>query len=316
MPLLARRAGCTTNQSGSLTYPRRNFTVKRILPGSLFLLTATLPLHAQGDAPKAAIAYLQKLQADDGGFRADARAKQSDLPATTTAFRALKYFGAAPRDRAACLAFVQKCFDKDSGGFAVRPGGKATYRPTAVGIMAVVDMKMPMAPYADAVVKYLDENSKTFEEIRLTAASFEALGQRPPHAEAWLAEIAKRRNADSTYGKDGSVAYDTGSAVCAVLRLGGKVEHPDNVLKALNAWQKQDGGFAKAKGEASDLASCYRIARAFHMLKTQPKESDRLRAFIARCRNDDGGYGVAPGQASNVSGCYFAAIILHWLDEK
>ncbi len=290
--------------------------MKRFLLGGLFLLMAALPLHAQSDAHKAAIEYLQKLQASDGGFRTDARAKQSDLPATTTAFRALKYFGAAPRDRAACVAFVQKCFDKDSGSFAAWPGGKAAYRPTAVGIMAVVDMKMPTDPYAEAVVKYLDANSKTFEEIRLTAASFEALGQRPPHAEAWLAEIAKRRNADGTYGKDDSVAYDTGSAVCAVLRLGGKVEHPDTVLQALNAGQRADGGFGKVAGEASDLSSCYRVARAFHMLKAKPTGADRLRAFIARCRNDDGGYGVAPGQASNVSGCYFAAIILHWLDEK
>jgi len=290
--------------------------VKRTLLGIVCLLSAALPLYAQSDADKAAVAYLQKLQTDDGGFRADARAKQSDLPATTTAFRALKYFSAAPRDRAACLAFVQKCFDKDRGGFAARPSGQAAYRPTAVGIMAVVDMKLPTDPYADAVVKYLDEHSKTFEEIRLTAASFEALGKRPPHADAWLAEVAKLRNSDGTYGKEGSVARDTGSAVCAVLRLGGKVEDAGNVLRALNAGQRADGGFGKASGEGSNLDSCYRIVRAFHMLKAQPRGSERLRAFIARCRNDDGGYGVAPGQASNVSGCYYAAIILHWLNEK
>ena len=158
-------------------------------------------------------------------------------------------------------------------------------------------------------------HSKTFEEIRLTAASFEALGKRPPRADAWLAEIAKMRNADGTYGKGGSMAHDTGGAVCAVLRLGGKVEHPDNVLRALNAGQRGDGGFGKAEGERSDLDSCYRISRAFHMMKPKPKGADRLREFIARCRNEDGGYGVAPGQPSNVGGCYYAGIILKWLDE-
>jgi prenyltransferase beta subunit len=290
--------------------------VKRTLLGGLCLLLVAVPLRAQGDADKATIAYLQKLQTDDGGFRADARAPQSDLPATTTAFRALKYFGGAPRDPSACAAFVRKCFDKESGGFATRPGGKAAYRPTAVGIMAIVDMKLPREPYAATVVKYLDEHSKTFEEIRLTAASFEALGQRPPHADAWLAEIAKLQNADGTYGKDGSVARDTGGAVCAVLRLGGKVAHPDNVLRALNAGQRKDGGFGTSDAEGSDLATCYRIARAFHMLKSKPQGADRLRDFIARCRNDDGGYGVAPGQPSNVNGCYYAGIILHWLNDK
>ena len=290
--------------------------MKHILSGVVCLLLAPLPLCAQSDAHKATIAYLQKLQSDDGGFRADERAKQSDLPATTAAFRALKYFGAAPRDRKACGAFVHRCFDRASGGFAARPGGKAAYRPTAVGIMAVVDMKLPTKPYADAVIKYLDEHSKTFEEIRLTAASFESLGKRAPHADAWLAEIARLRNADGTYGKDGSVPRDTGGAVCAVLRLGGKVEHRDKVLRALNAGQRKDGGFGEAGEEGSDLATCYRIARAFHMLKTKPQGADRLRGFIARCRNDDGGYGVAPGKPSNVGGTYFAAIILHWLDEK
>jgi prenyltransferase beta subunit len=294
----------------------RSIAVKRTLLASLCLLMAALPLHAQSNAHKAAVAYLQKLQTDDGGFRADARTKQSDLPATTAAFRALKYLGAVPRDRTGCLAFVQRCFNKDGGGFGERPGGRAAYRPTAVGIMAVVDMNIPRQDYADAVVKYLDENSKTFEEIRLTAASFEALGLRPQHADVWLAEIAKRRNADGTYGKGEGMARDTGSAVCAVLRLGGKVEQPDNVLRVLNAGERPDGGFGKAGAEGSDLDTCYRITRAFHMLKVKPRGAERLRDFIARCRNDDGGYGVAPGQPSNVSGCYFAAIILHWLDEK
>lgn len=291
--------------------------MKRTVLASLCLSIFVIPLCAQSDVQKKqTVSYLQKLQMEDGGFRADANAKESDLPATTAAFRALKYFGGAPRDRAACAAFVQQCFDKKGGGFGVRPGEKASYRPTAVGIMAAVDMRLPLEPYTDAVVKYLDEHSKGFEEIRLTAASFEALGKRPPHADAWLMELAKLRHDDGTYGKDKNAARDTGGAVCAVLRLGGKVEHGENVLKVLNDGQRQDGGFGKSGAENSDLETCYRVARAFHMLKEKPRGADRLRAFIARCRNEDGGYGVAPGKPSNVGGCYYAGIILHWFDEK
>jgi prenyltransferase beta subunit len=319
------RASGQNYLSGGLTPPERSGTQGAYAPRSGFcplalsclcLLIGPLSLHAQSNAQKSTIAYLQKLQAGDGGFRPDTRAKQSDLPATTAAFRALMYLGAEPRDREGCLSFVQKCFDKDSGGFTARPGGKVEYRPTAVGIMAVVDMKIPTKPYADSVIKYLDEHSKTFEEIRLSAASFEALGQRPPHAPDWLAEIAKRRNPDGTYGKDGNMARETGGAVCAVLRLGGKVEHRAEVLRALDEGQRPDGGFGKAGAAVSDLETCYRIVRAFHMLKSKPQAAERLRDFIARCHNEDGGYGVTPGQPSNVSGCYFAAIILHWLDEK
>ncbi len=265
---------------------------------------------------EATIAYLRKLQADDGGFRPDARAKQSDLPSVNGALRALKYFGGEPRDRSACAEFVKRCFDKENGGFGLRPGDKAAYRPTAVGIMAVAELKMPLEPYSELVIKYLDEHSKSFEEIRLTAASFEALGKPAPHADTWLGQIARLRHSDGTYGKGDNVVRDTGGAVCAVLRLGGKVEHPENVLKALNAGQRRDGGFGKAGAEGSDPETTYRVMRAFHMLKARPEGADRIRAFLARHRNDDGGYGVAPGQPSSVSGTYYAGIILHWLDEK
>ncbi len=292
--------------------------MKRVLLGGVCLLLIGLPVRAQSDAQKkATIAFLRNLQADDGGFCPGPRTGKSELPATSAALRALKYFGGEPRDKAACIAFVKECYDDtDGGGFGFHPGCPSRYRSTAVGIMAVVELKMPTEPYADSVIKYLDANSKTFEEIRLTAASFEALGKRPPRAGAWLEQIAKLRHADGTYGKDDGVARDTGGAVAAVLRLGGKVEHRDNVLKALNTGQRSDGGFGKPGVEASDLETSYRVTRTFHMLKTKPQGAERLRVFVARCRNDDGGYGVAPSQPSNVGGCYFASIILHWLQEK
>jgi prenyltransferase beta subunit len=293
------------------------FHVKRALIAGLCLLVSALPLRGQSASQKkATIAYLQKLQTEEGGFRSDARAKKADLPATTAAFRALKYLGGEPRDKTACVAFVKRCFNKEDSGFGPFPGAAANYRSTAVGIMGVVDLKIDPEPYADAVVKYLDEHSKTFEEIRLTAASFESLGKRPPHAKAWLEQIAKLRHADGTYGKGDGMARDTGGAAVAVQRLGGKIEHPENVLKAMNAGQRRDGGFGKPGVEGSDLETTYRVTRAFHVLKKKPEGAERLRAFVARCRNDDGGYGVAPGQPSSAGGTYYASTVLHWLDEK
>src|SRR5579871_4657824 len=74
------------------THSRRTSAMKRLLPAGLCWLLVALPLHAQSDTQKqATIAYLQKLQTGEGGFRADARAKEADLSATTSAFRALKY---------------------------------------------------------------------------------------------------------------------------------------------------------------------------------------------------------------------------------
>jgi hypothetical protein len=99
----------------------------------------------------------------------------------------------------------------------------------------------------------------------------------------------------------------------AVLRLGGKVEHQENVLHALKTGQRADGGFGKEETKASDLETSYRVMRAFVMLHGEP-DVGRLRAFVASCRNADGGYGVAPGQPSSTGATYFAASILHWLE--
>jgi hypothetical protein len=290
--------------------------MRRVVPmGLCLLLVAPLVRGQSAEEKKATIAYVQGLQDKDGGFRPTAAARQSSLRARSSSLRALKYFGGEARDRSACADFVKKCFDKDGGGFADRPGGKTDVTTTAVGIMAVVELNLPTEPYADAVVKYLGEKAKSFEEIRIAAAGLEAIGRKPPQAGEWLERLAKMRNPDGTYGKGDAVARDTGGAVVAVLRLGGKVDDPEAVLRGLNMGQRKDGAFGKA-GEPSELETTYRVMRAYVMLKARPARAEAVREFVGRCRNEAGGYGVAPGQPSSVSGTYFASIILHWLAAK
>jgi len=289
----------------------------------VFLCSVVCLVPVRGQTPEqkqATITYLQNLQAADGGFLPASPGKagereQSSLRATSSALRALKYFGGAPRDPAACRPFVEKCFDKSSGGFADHPGGQPNVTLTAVGIMAVVELKMPVEPYRKAVVTYLAQHAKNFEDIRIAAAGFEALGQPSPKAAAWLEQIAAMRNPDGTYGQGDGTVRATGGATAAVLRLGGPVEHRDNVVRTLKMGQRADGGFGKEGTSGADLETSYRVTRAFVMLKEKVAEPERLRAFIARCRNADGGYGLAPGQPSTVGTTYFAAILLHWLGE-
>jgi prenyltransferase beta subunit len=291
--------------------------VRRTLLAGLCLLTVLAPARAQtADQKKETVAYLQKLQTKEGGFLTAPGQGQPGVRATSSALRALKYFGGSVPDKAACERFVKGCFDRSTGGFADRPGGKPDVYATAIGTLAVAELKLPTAPYAEPVVKYLGEHAKGFEEIRIAAAGLEAVHQLPPQAADWLREIARTRNADGTYGHGDGTARATGGAVVAVLRLGGKVPHPEAVVKALDAGQRKDGGFGKEGAAGSDLETSYREVRAYHMLKAKPHNARGLREFIARCRNEDGGYGVAPRQKSSVSGTYFAGIILHWLDEK
>ncbi len=305
--------------------------MKRVLSIGLGLFLVALPVRGQTPETqknvnvhlqkirlqqKASIAYLQKLQQKDGGFTPDASATKSSVSATNAAVRALKYMGADVPNKQEAADFVKSCFDKDSGGFAEAPGGKATVNSTAVGVLAAVELDVPRDAFEAGASKYLGDNVKTFEEVRIAAAAFEALGKPPAQADAWLQQIAKLRNEDGTYGKGDGAARDTGSAVAAVLRLGAKVEHPNAVIKAMQDGQRADGGFGPADSPSSDLPTCYRVVRSLHMLQAPPADAGRLLAYIDSCRNDDGGYGVAKGKPSSASGVYYAAIITHWLDEK
>jgi prenyltransferase beta subunit len=274
-----------------------------------------------GNSPdiKTTIAFVQKLQTPLGGFLPGKAVKgaKPTLRATSAAIRALKYLGGEVPNKETAAKFVVGCFDKNSGGFSDVPGGKPDVFSTAVGLMAVVELKMPLAEYQEPAVRFLAENSKTFEDIRIAVAGLEAIKTDSPRAKAWLEQIEKMRNADGTYGKDLGQARDTGGAVVAVLRLKGKVPEPKTVLKVLKEGQRLNGGYGKADSElASDLETTYRVMRCFVMLKARPDDVEGIRSFVAKCRNEDGGYAVMPGEPSSVGGTYFAAIIRHWLEKK
>src|SRR6185369_5650855 len=102
------------------------------------------------------------------------------LRATSSALRALKYLGGEVADRDSCAKFVTACFDKTTGGFRDRPGdGKPDVATTAIGLMAVVELKMRVDDYAGPVTDFLAKNAKTFEEVRIAAAGLESLGKLP-----------------------------------------------------------------------------------------------------------------------------------------
>jgi prenyltransferase beta subunit len=265
---------------------------------------------------KATIAYLQSLQTADGGFRADARATGASLRGTSASLRALRYFGGEAKDMETCKKFVLSCHDKKTGGFADQPAGKPNVILTAVGLMALIELKIPTAPYEKSAIAFMAEKAKQFEEVRMAAAGLEAIGKQSEKNKEWLARLARMRNADGTFGKGKALARDTGGVVAAVLRLGGKVKDRDAIVKALDDNQRKDGGFGRDDSDGSDLETSYRVTRTYVMLKARPARSDDLRAFVAKCRNRDGGYGVSPGAPSSAGGTYFASIILHWLASK
>jgi hypothetical protein len=297
-------------------------TMRRLYLVTLLFLVSPQIVPAQEEVGrKATIDFLQKLQTDSGGFLAMAKAPDIQRPptlrATSSAMRALRYFGGAVPNKDACARFVESCFDADSGGFGDSPKGKPDIFTTALGLMAVAELKLPMDKYGPPAAKYLGTNAKSFEEIRIAAAGLEVQKDKSDKADAWLAEVTKGQNADGSFGKGLGQARDTGSRVVTLLRLGAKVEGQGTIMKVLKEGQRNNGGYGKADSElASDLETTYRVMRCFHMLKALPDNVEGIRSFVAKCRNEDGGYAVVPGEPSTVSGTYFAGIILYWLDKK
>jgi prenyltransferase beta subunit len=279
-----------------------------------------LPALAWSDTPpeakKAAIEYLRDQQNDDGGFCATAARGPSTLGATSSAIRAIRYLGGEIPHTAEVRKFVEKCYDPASGGFADIPGGKTDVRSTAIGAMALAELGALPEPFKEKVTKYLSENARDYEGIRIAVAGLEALKTTTPKAAEWQKQIEGMASTAGIWGKDDGIARDTGGSAVILLRLGVKLKDETLVIKMLDAGLRPDGGYGKADTKASDLETTYRVMRCYHMLKKQPAGADQIRKFVASCQNKDGGFGTAPGQASSVSGTYFASVINKWLDGK
>jgi prenyltransferase beta subunit len=276
-----------------------------------------LPLRAEqptAEQKQATVKYLYSLQKDSGAFVADTKPDSKPaLGATSSALRAIKYFGGEIKNKEGAAKFVASCFNKEDGGFAPTPGGKADVRSTAVGLMAAISCEKSLEPYISPCTTFLCSHSESFEEMRIAAAAYEAIKSKCTLTDTWVAKIEKMRNADGTFGSGDGQARDTGSAAAALLRLGVELDNREKVIQAMKAGQRPDGAWGKA-GEKSDLETTYRVMRCLMMLKAKP-DIAAAEAFIAKCRNADGSYGVQPGQPGNVSGTYYAGICLHWLEE-
>ena len=92
----------------------------------------------------------------------------------------------------------------------------------------------------------MSENAKTFEEIRIAAAGFEVIRKAPPKQDDWSEEALKGVNKDRTFGKGPGIARETASHVVTLLRFGAKPSHRDEIVKALNEGQRQNGGWGMA----------------------------------------------------------------------
>jgi len=145
----------------------------------------------------------------------------------------------------------------------------------------------------------------------MAIAGLEAVRGTSPDFPRWFDQIQAMRNPDGTFGQGAGQAYATGGAAAAILRMGMKLDRRDEVITAIKAGQRPEGGWSKDE-VPPDLGSSYRVMRALYMLHEKP-DVDRLLGFIARCRQSDGSYSSAPGRPGDLGGAYTATIAIRWL---
>lgn len=296
---------------------------------ALALFVIATPALAQtpqiDDAIKAKLAtvkWVYGLEDPNGGFYVAPRNPATDvavkpsLRATSAAVRAITYSGAEVPNKDKHAAFVLKCYDPGTGGFA-EPGGKPDVAITSVGVMAAAELGIPYDKIPKAM-EFLKANAKTFEDVRIGAAAVEAWGVKdcPFNLADWHEVAVKDVNPKLPAPNNGGARF-IGSYTAFMLRLGlqkGNDSKPAALAAVLDRGQLPDGGWNKEGEKASDVETTYRVMRAYMLLKEKPKDAAAVRKFLASHRNADGGYGTTPGGPSNVGGTYYAVAISKWLD--
>jgi pimeloyl-ACP methyl ester carboxylesterase len=279
-----------------------------VLAVCLFVSPALLRAQTPAELAQTA-AFVAAQQNPDGGFAATAGGPSS-LGATSSAIRSLKYTAGSIPDVPACIAYVRKCRDADSGGFSQTPDGSPDVSTTAVGLMATAELKVATEEIVSGAIGYFSKHVQGFEDIRIAVAGLEAVAAKSPDVSKWQKQVEADRNPDGTWGKGPETARATGGAAVALLRMGVVLDKKDAVIAALKGGQRPDGGWSAGEGP-SDLGSSYRVMRAFFMLGETP-DLDRLQAWIARHRQTGGGYGPAPGKPADIGSSYFATIMIRW----
>lgn len=265
-----------------------------------------------------AASFLKEKQQPNGGFISDplkpGETAQPTLRTTRTAIKVHQMLGKELPNRDQVVQFLYGCYDEKSGGFAAQPGGEPDPISTSVALMILDVLELPVEPYLDRGLKFMNEHPEGFEQVRMVAPSLEQLKVTIPQAKVWLKDCQAKMNPDGSFGKAPGVARQTGLYGVAIQRLGGEVDK-ERTLKVLRAGQLADGGWGNQSDEYSDQESCYRVVRLFHRLGELPDRPDDVRGFIASCKNSDGGYGRTPDQPSSLHGTYYATILTMWLDE-
>ncbi len=282
---------------------------------------ALAPLQYLGKEGSAKTAqYLASLRVATGGY-ATQLGSSPTLAATFQARKALKVLGVKAVQPELDTAFVRKCVEPGTNYFVTRPGEKSTVMTSAGGIMTAVAVGLgdvaDFKPVLEANSRRLQLEAKSYEEIRLSAAAFEALGEEPRVRREWIHQLRKTQGNDGGYGPENSRLRDTGGVIAAFLRLGETIPDREKqvYLEYFLESQKHGGGFGMTVDSPSDMDSTYKVGRAIWLMRESPNVQ-KLTAFLKKCHTANGGFADRPGDEPTLSDTYKAVLVSSWLKEK
>ncbi len=264
--------------------------------------------------------YIHSLGQTDGGFSTQP-GKASTLAATAAALRALHYWQGTLPSPSVTERFVMSHYQQ--GSFVEQPGGKPSVMASAMGWMALAELKHPLLKDEQArkqYVAYLEAASMSIDEIRITAATIESLGIDPPaFLQLKYRHLLQKQQKEwqliendlKTPQKAAYFARLLAGVYVTEKRLKVTMKQPDAAILLRGQWPNSAWG---KEDQPPDLESTYRVVRALVMMNAKPR-TDELRRFVDACRQQDGGYALAPGTRSDISATYFAGILYEWLRE-
>lgn len=289
-----------------------------ILPALMFLLVHFLsskpslpnkPAHPPLDnKPTSWITFLHTMENPQGGFHPDATKPLPSLRSTVGALRVFRMENTPCPNHKAHINFLQSCWKEKDGGFADHPESEsADVISTAVGLMGLSEWNSLAPQKREAGRRFLGEQSKSLEDIRIACAFLESETEELPWKKLWTAMILGRQNQDGTFGSGPSHMRDTASMAVTMIRL----KEPLKVSMDPAKHRQPDHGFGSATSSISDMETTYRICRWLHLIQDRQNLALTL-PFLESCKNQDGGYGPRPKAPSTTSSTYQARIIQYW----
>eukprot|EP00730_Choanoeca_flexa_P016288 TRINITY_DN7664_c1_g2_i1.p1 TRINITY_DN7664_c1_g2~~TRINITY_DN7664_c1_g2_i1.p1 ORF type:complete len:333 (+),score=31.95 TRINITY_DN7664_c1_g2_i1:85-1083(+) len=239
-------------------------------------------------------------------------------------------------DKAAVLEYIDRCYDKDQGGFAAAPGNDChlLYTLSAVQILCIYDAVEPR--HVDGAVRFItslqqadgsfvgDRWGEIDTRFSFCAVACLSLLKRldAVHVDRAASHVVGCMNFDGGFGVGPLSESHAGQIFCCVgaLTILGQLHRVDDEL--LGWWlcerQLPSGGFNGRPEKLPDVCYSWWVLSALSCLgKLHWIDRPKLEQFILACQDDEtGGFADRPGDMVDPFHTLFGIAALSLLGDK